>query len=202
MAVLTLTEDVLGLVMQFTIDNLRDWSIMQQVSNVFKRCARRPQTLFGFTITLTAARLYRLESRLGPSLVRGVRKLKVRKLTATGITVLQKLVDLQTLDLSPCNYTVTDADLLQALNPLVKLQTLNISFCHSITDTGVLQALSHLTALQVLNIGGCTRITDECVRVLIERVPLVLHYRQDGPKFFFFGTGFGLRLRDIDTIAY
>ena len=65
-----------------------------------------------------------LLDRLGPAAA-GVRMLRLARVTDAGVQALSPLVALQTLRTSSC-YEITDAGV-QALSPLVALQTLDLS---------------------------------------------------------------------------
>ncbi len=114
-----------------------------------------------FVLKLDRAQVEFLRQKLSVS-ASGIRAVKLCLCLDTS------LVTLQTLDLSRCGNDITDAGL-QALAPLVALQTLNLSFSKNITDTG-LQTLGFLVSLQTLNLVRCKKITDAGLQAL---APLV-----------------------------
>jgi hypothetical protein len=70
-------------------------------------------------------------------------------------------VALKTLNLAGCFSIIG----LQALAPLVALETLNLDCCKRITDAD-LMALAPLVALKTLNLCGCDKITDVGLQAL------------------------------------
>ena len=80
-----------------------------------------------------------------------------------GITVLSRLTNLTSLDLSDCN--ITDSGLAHLQN-LTNLTSLDLTGCYTITDSG-LAHLQNLTNLTSLDLSWCSKITDSGVLPLI-----------------------------------
>ena len=164
-----LTKDLWTLCLEFSINGLLTWCLMQRVSKQFGRCTRDPRALMRFVLKLDRAQVEFLSQKLGVS-ASGIRAVKLCLCPDTSLPELASLVALQTLDLSKSGNDITDAGL-QALAPFVALQTLDLSYCEMVTDAG-LQALSPLVALQTLDLSHCDKITDAGLQALAPLVAL------------------------------
>jgi hypothetical protein len=141
-----LANSILVRFFQYSTRHLREWAVVGQVSQRWRRCSMAPAALacvnvnsrFTDTTCAHAARLL------------GLRHVYVRgsRVTDVGVASLAALSGLQSLNLSGCG-KITDTGV-ASLAALSGLQSLDLSWCGKITDTGVasLAALSGLPSLQ------------------------------------------------------
>lgn len=187
---LSFSDDIIGTALQFCIESLTVWSLLQTVNHQFKRCARRYWVLSHFTVQLrNTGQLIELRKictwlpNLSLSLAyapdnmmplldfKGIQSLSLyRRATPNDMRLVSQFPYLETLHINHAH--ITDYGV-RALTLSLSLANLHITNSTEVTNVG-LSSLAKLESLRVLHVSDCPRVSSQGLATLTDIQHLVL----------------------------
>ncbi|XP_076333126.1 F-box/LRR-repeat protein 14-like [Tachypleus tridentatus] len=161
-----LYPEILALI--FSYLDVKDKGRAAQVCKAWREAAYHKSVWRGVEARL---HLRRANPSLFPSLLRrGIRRVQVLSLRKSLRDVVQRLPNIESLNLSGC-YNLTDSWLNHAMiHELPSLTVLNLSMCKQITDSSLNRIAQCVNYLEVLYLGGCSNITNEGLRFIASKL--------------------------------